>query len=98
MSDGTIDLGGAFLPVTTPFDAVSGDVDLSAFRANLDRWFENPVSGILIAGSTGTHTITFEQLQNDTYKWGVTNVQLTSAPVGETLPELVVNGPTDTHD
>ena len=53
MSDGTIDLGGAFLPVTTPFDAVSGDVDLSAFRANLDRWFENPVSGILIAGSTG---------------------------------------------
>lgn len=53
MSDGTIDLRGAFLPVTTPFDAQTGDVDIPSFRANLNRWFENPVSGILIAGSTG---------------------------------------------
>ena len=53
MADGTIDLSGAFLPVTTPFDATTGDVDIPAFRANLARWFENPVSGILIAGSTG---------------------------------------------
>ena len=53
MADGTIDLRGAFLPVTTPFDATTGDVDVPAFRSNLGRWFENPVSGILISGSTG---------------------------------------------
>lgn len=48
-----MDLSGAFLPVTTPFDAVTGDVDVVAFRANLRAWFEHPVAGILIAGSTG---------------------------------------------
>lgn len=53
MADGTIELRGAFLPVTTPFDATTGDVDVSAFCSNLSRWFENPVSGILISGSTG---------------------------------------------
>jgi len=53
MAGGRIDLSGAFLPVTTPFDASTGDVDIPAFRANLARWFENSVSGILIAGSTG---------------------------------------------
>lgn len=53
MADGTIDLRGAFLPVTTPLDATTGDVDVSAFCSNLSRWFVNPVSGILISGSTG---------------------------------------------
>lgn len=53
MADGTIELRGAFLPVTTPFDATTGDVDVPAFCSNLSRWFENPVSGILISGSTG---------------------------------------------
>lgn len=48
-----IELYGAFLPVTTPFDPVTGDVDVVAFRANLRRWFEEPVAGVLIAGSTG---------------------------------------------
>lgn len=48
-----IDLRGTFLPVTTPFDPVTGDADLVAFRANLRRWFEHPIRGILIAGSTG---------------------------------------------
>ncbi len=48
-----IDLSGAFLPVTTPFDPVTGDIDVVAFRANLRRWFEHPVAGILISGSTG---------------------------------------------
>lgn len=48
-----IDLSGAFLPVTTPFDPVTGDVDVVAFRANLRHWFEHDLSGILIAGSTG---------------------------------------------
>lgn len=49
----SIDLAGTFLPVTTPFDPVTGDVDVVAFRSNVRRWFEHPVRGILIAGSTG---------------------------------------------
>lgn len=49
----SIDLSGAFLPVTTPFDPVTGDVDTVAFRSNLRSWFEHPVAGILISGSTG---------------------------------------------
>ncbi|HSG08397.1 MAG TPA: dihydrodipicolinate synthase family protein [Longimicrobiales bacterium] len=48
-----IDLRGTFLPVTTPFDPVTGDVDVVAFRANLRAWFQHPVRGLLIAGSTG---------------------------------------------
>jgi len=49
----TVDLSGTFLPVTTPFDPVTGDVDIVAFRSNLRRWFEQPIGGVLIAGSTG---------------------------------------------
>ena len=48
-----VDLSGTFLPVTTPFDPVTGDVDPVAFRANLRHWFEQSISGILIVGSTG---------------------------------------------
>jgi 4-hydroxy-2-oxoglutarate aldolase len=49
----TVDLSGTFLPVSTPFDRVTGDVDVVAFRSNLRRWCESPVSGVLVAGSTG---------------------------------------------
>lgn len=49
----TIEIGGTFLPVTTPFDPVTGDVDVVAFRSNLRRWFQHPLSGILTAGTTG---------------------------------------------
>ena len=49
----TIDLKGTFLPATTPFDAVTGDVDLAAFRSNLRAWFAHPIRGVLVAGSTG---------------------------------------------
>lgn len=48
-----MDLSGTFLPVTTPFDPVTSDLDVVAFRSNLRRWLEHPVSGVLIAGSTG---------------------------------------------
>lgn len=48
-----MDLRGTFLPVTTPFDPVTGDVDVVAFRANLRGWFAHPIRGVLIAGSTG---------------------------------------------
>jgi 4-hydroxy-2-oxoglutarate aldolase len=48
-----LSLRGTFLPVTTPFDPVTGDVDVVAFRANLRHWFGSPIRGVLIAGSTG---------------------------------------------
>jgi 4-hydroxy-2-oxoglutarate aldolase len=48
-----MDLRGTFLPVTTPFDPVSGDVDLVSLRANLRHWMDHPIAGALIAGSTG---------------------------------------------
>ncbi len=48
-----IDLSGAFLPVTTPFDSLSGEVEMVAFRENLRGWFTHPIRGVLIAGSTG---------------------------------------------
>jgi 4-hydroxy-2-oxoglutarate aldolase len=51
--DERVDIGGTFLPVTTPFDPVTGDVDVVAFRANLRHWFQSPIRGILIAGTTG---------------------------------------------
>jgi len=48
-----VDLRGTFLPVTTPFDAISGDVDVVAFRSNLRHWLAHPVAGILIGGTNG---------------------------------------------
>lgn len=51
--DCAVDLRGTFLPVTTPFDQVTGDIDVVAFRSNLRRWCAHPISGVLIAGSTG---------------------------------------------
>lgn len=48
-----IDFGGTFLPVTTPFDPVTADLDIVAYRANLRHWFQSPIRGILTAGSTG---------------------------------------------
>ncbi len=48
-----VNLEGTFLPVTTPFDSVTGDVDYATFGANLRRWFGSPIRGILIGGSTG---------------------------------------------
>ncbi|MEQ1856812.1 MAG: dihydrodipicolinate synthase family protein [Longimicrobiales bacterium] len=48
-----VDLRGTFLPVTTPFDPVTGDVDVVAFRANLRHWFQHPIAGVLIGGTNG---------------------------------------------
>ena len=48
-----LDLAGTFLPVTTPFDRVTGDLDIVAFRSNLRHWFRFPIRGVLLAGTTG---------------------------------------------
>ena len=44
---------GIFLPVTTPFEPGSGEVDRSAHVANLRSWSDGPVAGFVIGGSTG---------------------------------------------
>ncbi len=42
-----------FLPVTTPFDEVTGDIAPVPFRENLRRYVEAGVDGLLLYGSTG---------------------------------------------
>jgi len=46
-------LTGVFLPVTTNFDEVTGDVAPVSFRENLRKWVQQPIDGILLFGSTG---------------------------------------------
>lgn len=41
------------VPVTTPFDPVTGDVAPVHFRENLRRWLDHPLDGVLLFGSTG---------------------------------------------
>jgi 4-hydroxy-2-oxoglutarate aldolase len=46
-------LHGIFLPVTTPFDSVTGAAAPILWRDNLRRWCEQPIDGIVLFGSTG---------------------------------------------
>ena len=46
-------LAGVFIPVTTNFDEVTGDVAPVSFRENLRKWVQQPIDGILLFGSTG---------------------------------------------
>jgi 4-hydroxy-2-oxoglutarate aldolase len=48
-----MELRGVFAPVTTPFDPVTGDVDVVSMRANLRAWLAAPISGVVLFGSTG---------------------------------------------
>jgi 4-hydroxy-2-oxoglutarate aldolase len=48
-----MDLSGVLIPAATPFDLGTGELDVEAFGANLARWLEAPVRGIVIGGSTG---------------------------------------------
>lgn len=54
-------LSGLFVPVTTPFDPVTGDVAPVSFRENLRRWLETPVNGYVIFGSTGEGALLDEE-------------------------------------
>ena len=49
----SVDLSGVLIPCTTPFDPVTGDVDLVGFRANVRSFMAHPVRGIVVGGSTG---------------------------------------------
>jgi 4-hydroxy-2-oxoglutarate aldolase len=46
-------IAGVYLPVTTPFDPVTGDVAPVAMRDNLRRWAREPINGCGLFGSTG---------------------------------------------
>ncbi|HYJ79804.1 MAG TPA: dihydrodipicolinate synthase family protein [Longimicrobiaceae bacterium] len=48
-----MDLRGVFAPATTPFDPVTGEVDVVAMRANLRAWLAAPLAGVVLFGSTG---------------------------------------------
>ena len=41
------------IPATTPFDPVTGEVDLVALRRNIEKWAPTGVRGFVIGGSTG---------------------------------------------
>jgi 4-hydroxy-2-oxoglutarate aldolase len=49
----TFSAGGVFAPAVTPFDPVSGDVDLVSLRRLARTWLEAPLSGLVLFGSTG---------------------------------------------
>jgi len=44
---------GIFPPVTTPFDATTGDVAPQRFRENVERLLAAGVDGVVVSGSTG---------------------------------------------
>lgn len=60
MSD-PLDLTGAHVAAATPFDPVTGEVDLVALRANARWWLGHPVRGIVVAGSTGEAVLLDEE-------------------------------------
>lgn len=49
----SIDLDGVLIPAVTPFDPVTGDVDVVGMRANVRGWLETAIRGIVLGGSTG---------------------------------------------
>ncbi len=46
-------LNGVLLPVTTPFQPPTFALDAEAFTANLRKWAEHPIAGVVVGGSTG---------------------------------------------
>lgn len=44
---------GLYIPATTPFDAVTGEVALVHFRNNLRKWLDEPIDGYVLFGTTG---------------------------------------------
>lgn len=61
------DLGGVFAPISTPFDAASGDVSPDHLKANVARLLAEGLDGIVVAGSTGEAPL----LQDDEHRRAV---------------------------
>ena len=48
-----MEISGVMIPVATPFDPTTGDVDLAGLQANVERWSPTGVHGFVVGGSTG---------------------------------------------
>jgi 4-hydroxy-2-oxoglutarate aldolase len=46
-------IAGLFVPIVTPFDAVSGDIAALDFRQNIRKWIDEPIDGYVLFGSNG---------------------------------------------
>lgn len=62
-------LAGLFVPVTTPFDPVTGEIAPVSFRENLRRWLETPINGYVILGSTGEGALVDEDEKVRLAEW-----------------------------
>ena len=47
-----LSMAGIFPPIPTPFDA-TGELDLKALAANLEKWNRSPLSGYVVLGTNG---------------------------------------------
>jgi 4-hydroxy-2-oxoglutarate aldolase len=54
-------MSGIIVPVTTPFDGVTGEVAPISFRENLRKWLSQPIDGVLLFGSTGEGALLDEE-------------------------------------
>lgn len=60
---------GILVPVTTPFDELSGDLAPIHFRANLRRLIAAPIDGIVLFGSTGEGVLLSEDEKRQMVEW-----------------------------
>jgi len=63
------DLGGVFAPITTPFDAASGDVSPQHLKDNVARLLGDGLDGIVVAGSTGEAPLLDVEEQRRAVAW-----------------------------
>lgn len=62
-------LKGLFVPVTTPFDPVTGDVAPVSFRENLRRWAAAGIDGFVLFGSNGEGAMLDEAEKAEAVGW-----------------------------
>jgi dihydrodipicolinate synthase/N-acetylneuraminate lyase len=62
-------LAGLLIPITTPFDALTGEVAPVALRSNARALLEAGVDGILAAGSTGEAALLSEDEYRQVLAW-----------------------------
>jgi len=63
------DLAGVFAPITTPFDAATGDVSPQHLKDNVTRLLAGGLDGIVVAGSTGEAPLLDPDEQRHAVAW-----------------------------
>jgi 4-hydroxy-2-oxoglutarate aldolase len=56
-----MNLAGSLVAAATPFDPVTGEVDVVGLRTNVRSWVAHPVLGVVIGGSTGEAVLLDEE-------------------------------------